>query len=62
MICSQVLVLVLLGSRSLSDTNLVLQVASLTYKEKFTAGSWRFLTYFGRDTLIALRLFMVGHL
>ena len=30
----------------------------LAYKEKFLAGSWRFLTYFGRDTLISLRLLM----
>ncbi|KAK9816518.1 hypothetical protein WJX72_001427 [[Myrmecia] bisecta] len=34
------------------------QVAFLTYQNKFLAGSWRFLTYFGRDTLISLRLFM----
>ncbi|KAK7472324.1 hypothetical protein VKT23_000443 [Stygiomarasmius scandens] len=34
------------------------QVSFLTYQEKFTAGGWRFLTYFGRDTLIALRLLM----
>lgn len=26
----------------------------LVYKEKMLAGSWRFLTYFGRDTLISL--------
>jgi hypothetical protein len=30
----------------------------LSYHEKFLAGSWRFLTYFGRDTLISLRLLM----
>lgn len=34
------------------------QVSFLTYQEKFLAGSWRFLTYFGRDTLISLNLFM----
>ena len=28
----------------------------LSYREKFLAGSWNFLSYFGRDTLIALRL------
>lgn len=28
----------------------------LAYKEKFLAGSWRFLTYFGRDTLLSLRM------
>ncbi|PIL29853.1 hypothetical protein GSI_08060 [Ganoderma sinense ZZ0214-1] len=34
------------------------QVSFLTYVDKFTAGGWRFLTYFGRDSLIALRLLM----
>ncbi|KAI0366300.1 hypothetical protein BV20DRAFT_1124361 [Pilatotrama ljubarskyi] len=34
------------------------QVSFLTYADKFTAGGWRFLTYFGRDSLIALRLLM----
>lgn len=28
----------------------------LSYKEKFLAGSWRFLTYFGRDTMMSLML------
>jgi hypothetical protein len=30
----------------------------LAYREKLLAGSWRFQTYFGRDTLISLRLLM----
>ena len=30
----------------------------MSYKEKFLAGSWRFNTYFGRDTLMSLRLLM----
>lgn len=30
----------------------------LSYREKFLAGSWRFNTYFGRDTLISVRLLM----
>ena len=30
----------------------------LGYREKLLAGSWRFHTYFGRDTLMALRLLM----
>lgn len=30
----------------------------LTYREKFLAGSWRFDTYFGRDTLLSLRMLM----
>ncbi len=28
----------------------------LSYKEKFLAGSWNFMSYFGRDTLISLRI------
>lgn len=31
-------------------------LAFLTYEEKLLAGSWRFLSYFGRDTLLWLRL------
>jgi len=30
----------------------------LSYEEKFLAGSWRFNTYFGRDTLLSIRLLM----
>jgi hypothetical protein len=30
----------------------------LSYHEKFMAGSWRFNTYFGRDTLMSVRLLM----
>jgi len=30
----------------------------LSYREKFLAGSWRFNTYFGRDTLMSVRLLM----
>ena len=30
----------------------------LAYREKFLAGSWRFDTYFGRDTLLSTRLLM----
>ncbi|KDQ56402.1 hypothetical protein JAAARDRAFT_195047 [Jaapia argillacea MUCL 33604] len=41
------------GSNPVAD-----QVSFLTYSNKFTAGGWRFLTYFGRDSLIALRLLM----
>ncbi|KAK0554276.1 hypothetical protein OC846_002159 [Tilletia horrida] len=32
------------------------QMRFLTQSEKFMAGSWRFLTYFGRDTLFTLKL------
>ena len=28
----------------------------LSYREKYLAGSWNFLSYFGRDTLISLRI------
>ncbi|KIJ27555.1 hypothetical protein M422DRAFT_271225 [Sphaerobolus stellatus SS14] len=34
------------------------QLSFLTYQSKSLAGGWRFLTYFGRDTMIALRLLM----
>jgi len=30
----------------------------LAYREKLLAGSWRFQTYFGRDTLLSVRLLM----
>jgi len=33
-------------------------LAFLSYDEKLLAGSWRFLTYFGRDTLISTRLLL----
>ena len=33
-------------------------LAFLSYKEKLLAGSWRFCTYFGRDTLLSIRLLM----
>ncbi|KAJ9096780.1 hypothetical protein QFC21_005050 [Naganishia friedmannii] len=36
----------------------VRQVSFLAYKDKFLAGGWRFLTYFGRDTLLTLRLLL----
>ncbi|PTY08002.1 hypothetical protein DB347_06705 [Opitutaceae bacterium EW11] len=32
--------------------------AFLVSREKFTAGSWRFLTYFGRDTLLSEQLLL----
>ena len=32
--------------------------AFLAYREKLLAGSWRFLTYFGRDTLLSLQMMM----
>jgi hypothetical protein len=35
-------------------------LAFLSYAEKLEAGSWRFLTYFGRDTLLSVRMLMAG--
>jgi hypothetical protein len=32
----------------------------LAYREKYLAGSWRFDTYFGRDTLLSVRMLMPG--
>ncbi|MFX0197265.1 MAG: hypothetical protein ACFFCW_14160 [Candidatus Hodarchaeota archaeon] len=40
------------------DLSLLQVLAFLSYEEKLLAGSWRFLTYFGRDTLLSLRLLM----
>lgn len=34
------------------------QTSFLAYTDRFFAGGWRFLTYFGRDTLLALRLLL----
>merc|ERR1711939_809447 len=34
------------------------QMAFLSYTDVFFAGGWRFLTYFGRDTLLSLRLLL----
>lgn len=38
------------------DKRLKTLLRFLAYEEKFLGGSWRFLTYFGRDTLLAARL------
>lgn len=51
------------GSELLNGTEAQLDSAKntlvfLSYREKFLAGSWRFNTYFGRDTLISLMLLM----
>lgn len=53
-----------LGSERLLNANAADDLRSrqvlsfLSYEEKFLAGSWRFNTYFGRDTLMSLRLLM----
>ena len=39
-------------------SNIANQTSFLAYQNKFLAGGWRFLTYFGRDTLLALRLLL----
>lgn len=41
-----------------ADPALLRALAFLSYREKLLAGSWRFLTYFGRDTLLSVRLLM----
>src|SRR5688572_13253998 len=41
-----------------ADTRSRQALEFLSYREKFLAGSWRFDTYFGRDTLMSLRLLM----
>jgi hypothetical protein len=35
-------------------------LAFLSYGEKLQAGAWRFLTYFGRDTLLSVRMLLPG--
>jgi hypothetical protein len=51
------------GTALLNGTQTMLEGAMntltfLSYRQKFLAGSWRFDTYFGRDTLISLLLLM----
>jgi hypothetical protein len=48
----------LLNDRAQADTAARNALTFLSYKEKFLAGSWRFNTYFGRDTLMSVRLLM----
>jgi hypothetical protein len=48
----------LLAASANDDTRSREVLAFLSYEEKFLAGSWRFNTYFGRDTLMSLRLLM----
>ena len=44
------------GTQKEQATRLLDGLRFLAYKEKFLAGSWRFLTYFGRDSLLSLRM------
>jgi hypothetical protein len=48
----------LLTDKAATDPKTEATLAFLSYREKFLAGSWRFDTYFGRDTLMSLRLLM----
>ncbi|MEH3046318.1 hypothetical protein [Sphingomonas adhaesiva] len=48
----------LLNDRAANDPAARDALRFLSYREKFLAGSWRFQTYFGRDTLMSVRLLM----
>jgi hypothetical protein len=48
----------LLNGKEAHDPAAVNTLSFLSYKEKFLAGSWRFNTYFGRDTLMSVKLLM----
>ena len=48
----------LLNDKAAADPAARRALAFLSYREKFLAGSWRFDTYFGRDTLMSVRLLM----
>jgi hypothetical protein len=48
----------LLNDRANADPAARRALTFLSYREKFLAGSWRFDTYFGRDTLMSVRLLM----
>lgn len=48
----------LLNANARDDVRSRQALQFLSYEEKFLAGSWRFDTYFGRDTLMSLRLLM----
>ncbi|MEH3034887.1 MAG: hypothetical protein PGN23_00130 [Sphingomonas adhaesiva] len=48
----------LLNMRAANDPVAREALHFLSYREKFLAGSWRFQTYFGRDTLMSVRLLM----
>lgn len=48
----------LLNDKAAADERSRQALQFLSYREKFLAGSWRFDTYFGRDTLMSVRLLM----
>jgi hypothetical protein len=47
-----------LVARPVADRRALEVLSFLTYEEKLLAGSWQYLTYFGRDTLLSTRLLM----
>ncbi|WCL55264.1 hypothetical protein [Gimibacter soli] len=53
----------LLTDKAADDPRLKNALGFLATREKLMAGSWRFLTYFGRDTLLSVRLLLpvLGH-
>ncbi|WP_437736161.1 hypothetical protein [Sorangium sp. So ce1335] len=48
----------LVNERAADEPRHLQALAFLAYREKLLAGSWRFLTYFGRDTLLAVRMLL----
>ncbi|WP_437280974.1 hypothetical protein WME90_10570 [Sorangium sp. So ce375] len=48
----------LVTDRAVDDPRDRQALGFLAYREKLLAGSWRFLTYFGRDTLLAVRMLL----
>ena len=48
----------LLNGRESQDLRAQNTLTFLSYEEKFLAGSWRFNTYFGRDTLMSVKLLL----
>ncbi|HEU4960810.1 MAG TPA: hypothetical protein VFT56_10410 [Sphingomonas sp.] len=48
----------LLNAKAAADLQVRQALEFLSYREKYLAGSWRFDTYFGRDTLMSVRLLM----
>jgi hypothetical protein len=48
----------LLNGRAAADAAMRRGLSLLCFEDSWLAGSWRFLTYFGRDTLMSLRLLL----
>lgn len=45
-------------AEAVHDSRALSALTFLTYEQKLLAGSWQYLTYFGRDTLLSTRLLM----